>query len=177
MVPLPPAIFIQRRELMKLPRFSIAGLMIFVVFAAANCAAVRGLVQPPSVWKELCLFGVLPMANLLAAGLLPWLRYRPHRAGVGGFRVGFEVCGVLAIVAFLVLSLRFTDYLFQLPQSFFSRYVVLRPGRGLVSSALLIFIGPQLAFALLGGCLGRAMSSKVYKYNRNPLDRTADATR
>jgi hypothetical protein len=161
MMSLPPAILIQQRELMKIPRFSIAGLMVFVMFAAANCAAVKGLVQPPSVWKEMCLFGVLPMANLLAIGLLPWLRRRPHRVGIGGFRVGFVVCGVLAIVAFLVLSLRYTDYLFQLPQSFFSRCVVLRPGPGLVSSALMIFFGPELAFALLGGCLGRAISSKV----------------
>jgi hypothetical protein len=138
---------------MKLPRGSIAGLMILVMFAAVNFAAVKGLFQPPSVRKEMCFFGVLPMANLLAVGLLPWLRRRPDRAGLGGFRIGFEVCGLLAIMGFLVLSLRFTDYLFQLPQSFFSPYVVLRPGLGLVSSALMIFFGPQLTFAVLGGCL------------------------
>jgi hypothetical protein len=146
---------------MKYPRGSIAGLMILVAFAAANFAIAKGFLQPPSVWKEMCIFGVLPMANLLTVGLLPWLRRRPHRAGFGGFRVGFEVCGVLAIVAFVALSLRFTDYLFQLPQSLFEPYLVLRPGVGLVSSCLIIFFGPQLAFAVLGGCVGRLIYNKT----------------
>ena len=90
-------------------------------------------------WR-ICVSGVLPMANLLAVGLLPWLRRQPHRAGFRGFRVGFEVCGMLAMVAFLALSLRFTDYLFQLPQSFFEPYLKLE-GQASVSwpSALLIF--------------------------------------
>ena len=140
---------------MKFPRGSIAGLMILVVFAAANFAVVKGCLERPSVWKEMCLFGVLPMANLLAVGLLPWLRRRPDRAGIGGFRVGFEICGLLAMGAFLALSLRYTDYLFQLPQSFFRPYLVLRPGLGLVSSALIIFLGPQIVFALVGGWLGQ----------------------
>jgi len=147
---------------MKIPRGSIAGLMILVVFAADNFAFVKVFLEQPSVRKEMCLFGVLPMANLLAVGLLPWLRRRPDRAGIGGFRVGFEVCGVLAMAAFLALSLRYTDYLFQLPQSFFRPYLVLRPGLGLVSSALLIFLGPQLAFAVLGGYLGRIIHNNLY---------------
>jgi hypothetical protein len=171
------ATFTLRENFMKIPRSSIAGLMVLVVFAAANSAAVKWLFQRPSVWKEMCLFGVLPMANLLAIGLLPWLRRRPHRAGFSGFRIGFEVCGVLAIVAFLVLSLRFTDYLFQLPQSFFASYVVLTPGLGLVSSALIIFFGPQLAFAVLGGCLVRLITKHAYKHTLNTTDRIADATR
>lgn len=146
---------------MKFPRVSIAGLMIFVAFAAANCAIVGAFLDRPSVWKEMCLFGALPMANLLAAGLLPWLR---RRAGIDGFRVGFEVAGALAMAAFLVLSWRYTDTLFRLPQSLFRPYLELRPGFGLVSVALLIFLGPQVAFALLGGWLGRFIFNSSYKH-------------
>jgi hypothetical protein len=140
---------------MKFPRVSIAGLMIFVVLAAANFGFMGWFSRRPSVWKEMCLFGVLPMANLLAVGLSPWSLRRRDRVGLGGFRVGFEVCGALGIATFLVLSLRYTDYMFQLPHSIFRPYLVLRPGLGLMSSALLIFFVPQLALAGFGGWLGR----------------------
>jgi hypothetical protein len=59
---------------MKFPPSSIAGLMTLVVFVAANGAIVEGIMTRPSVWKEVFVLGVLPMANLLAVGLLPWLR-------------------------------------------------------------------------------------------------------
>jgi hypothetical protein len=140
---------------MKLPRVSIAGLMTVVVFVAANCAIVKGITARPSVWNEVFILGVLPMANLLAVGLLPWLRRRPGRSRTDAFRVGFEVCGGLAMVIFFVLSVRYLDFVFQLPQSFSRPYLVLRPGLGLVSAAFLIFVGPQLTFALLGGWLAR----------------------
>jgi hypothetical protein len=63
-----------QRDLVKFPRSSIAGLMTLVVFVAANGAILKGIMARPSVWKEVFLLGVLPMANLLAVGLLPWLR-------------------------------------------------------------------------------------------------------
>jgi hypothetical protein len=149
---------------MRFPRSSIAGLMTVVVFVAVNCAVLKAILARSSVWNEVFILGVLPMANLLAVGLLPWLRRRPARAGIGWFRVGFEVCGGLAMVAFLVASLQFTDFCFWLPQSFFRPYLALRPGLGLVSSALLIFLGPQLAFALVGGGLVRLVGGKVDRH-------------
>jgi hypothetical protein len=144
--------------------------MTLVAFVAANCAILKGIMARASVWNEVFLLGVLPMANLLAVGFLPWLRRQPDRAGFGGFRVGFEVCGGLAMVAFLVLSLQFTDFFFRLPQSGFHPYLVLRPGLGLVSAALLIFLGPQLAFAVLGGWLGRLISWKVRNRDAARID-------
>jgi hypothetical protein len=149
---------------MKLPRSSIAGLMTLVAFVAVNCAIVKGITSRPSVWNEVFILGVLPMANLLAVGLLPWLRRQPDRAGLGGFRVGFEVFGWAAMVAFLLLSLQFTDYFFAAPQSALAPYVMLRPGLGLASFAVLIFVGPQLALAVLGGWLGRLISNKVNQH-------------
>ena len=55
------------------------------------------------------------------------------------------------MATFLALSLRFTDYVFLLPQVSFAPYLHLRPGLGLVSSALLIFVvwretGRELGF-------------------------------
>jgi hypothetical protein len=149
---------------MKPPRASVSGLMTLVAFVAANCAIVKGITARPSVWNEVFILGFLPMANLLAIGLLPWLRRQPARVEFGGFRFGFMVCGGLAMTAFLALSLRFTDYLFQLPQTFFEPYLNLRPGLGLVSSALLVFVGPQLAFAGLGGWLGRWLGRRVDRF-------------
>ncbi len=110
----------------------------------------------------LFILGVLPMANILFVGSLPWLRR--SRDGVGGFRVGFLVSGGLAMAVFLALSLSFTDYFFQLPQSWTRPYLVLRPGIGLVSSALLIFLGPQLVLAMFGGLIGRSIMSGAHKY-------------
>jgi hypothetical protein len=83
---------------------------------------------------------------------------------------------LLAIVGFLALSLRFTDYLFQLPQSFFSPYLMVRPGLGLVSFCFIIFFGPQLAFAVLSACLGWAISANVSKRSLNSYH-TASAIR
>ncbi len=136
---------------MKFPRTSITGLMTRVVFVAANCAMVKGVMTRRSIWSDLFILGFLPMANRVAIGLLPWLRHRPPRAGFIGFWARFVVCGGLASATFLILSLRFTDDLFQLPQTFFEPYIHLRPGLGLVSSARLIFVGPQLAFTGFGG--------------------------
>jgi hypothetical protein len=59
----------------------------------ADLAAMKCLFQQPSVWKGMCFFGVLPIANLLSVMLLPWLRRKPYRAGLVGFRIGFEVVG------------------------------------------------------------------------------------
>jgi hypothetical protein len=148
-------------DLVKLPRISIAALMTLVVFVAANCAILKGIMARPSVWNEVFILGVLPMANLLAIGLLPGLQRQRARSRFGGFRAGFEVCGGLAMVTFLALSLKFTDLFFHFGQSWFQPYLVLTPGLGLVSAVLLAFLGPQLAFAVLGGWLGRLISSKL----------------
>jgi hypothetical protein len=144
----------------KLPRASIAGLMTLVLFVAVNCAVLRWILPPSSPWTEVFILGALPMANLPAVGLLPWFRHQGDRAKIGGFRVGFEICGALALAAFVGLSLYFADFFFRIPQSLLSPYVILRPGLGLVSFALLLFLGPQIAFALLGGCLGKLISRK-----------------
>jgi hypothetical protein len=146
---------------MKPPRASISGLMTLVAFVAVNCAAVKAITARPSVWNEVFVLGFLPMANLVAIALLPRLRRRPARAGLGGFRMGFVACGGLAAAAFLALSLRFTDYMFLLPQIFFEPHLHLRPGLGLVSSALLVFGGPQLVVAGLGGWLGRRLGRRL----------------
>jgi hypothetical protein len=160
---IPGSVSISEKEAssMKLPRWSIAGLMTLVVFVAANCAIVKAIMARPSVWNEVFILGTLPMANLLAVSLLPTLSRRQDRAGIGGFRLGFEVCGMLAMVAFFALSLQYTDHFFLLPQTFFSEYVTLRPGLGLVSAAVVIFFGPQLAIALLGGGIGRFIGDKM----------------
>jgi hypothetical protein len=97
----------------------------------------------------------------LRAATLPTFRFWPQRARFGAFQVGFVVCGLLAMATFFALSWRFSDDVFALPQWFFSAYIRLRPGIGLVSSALIIFVGPQLAFALLGGAVSRFVATRL----------------
>ncbi len=102
------------------------------------------------------------MGNVLAVGLLA----RQRRPGSRPFLLGFEAFGVLALalyVALVVLSPQMVadTYLEPLLPTISSAIGPPRP-RVLVwqiasvGSVALVLLGlPQLAFALLGGCLSR----------------------
>jgi hypothetical protein len=144
---------------LKAPRVRIAWFMFAIAIFAIDFAAIRALVDsPPPVGEEL-LFGALPMANVLVAGLLIG-RQRPDRRP---FFVGFELFGAIALVSYIALAL-----LFPGPSGPIRPYVaiVLDPmivtmGRTRESIMLpiiwlvvLFMLGsPQLAFALVGGFL------------------------
>jgi hypothetical protein len=133
--------------------------MALIAIAAFDFAVIRAMpvIGPPT--SELLVMGALPMANVLAVGLL----IRQQRPGSRPFLLGFEAFGVMALalyVAFVVFS----------PQTVRDTYVkpllepigrTIGPGRPLVFIASLCFVGvallvlPQLAFALLGGYLSR----------------------
>ena len=50
---------------------------------------------------DLIVFGALPMANILAVGLMSFFTSRPMRDGGRPALVGFEVGGVAALILFL----------------------------------------------------------------------------
>src|SRR4051794_31380971 len=74
-------------------RCSIAALMAVVVLVALDCVAIRTPLSGRSVTAGMLVLGGLPMANILAAGLVPLLPDRSGRCGCHRWLVGFEVVG------------------------------------------------------------------------------------
>ena len=75
-------------------------MMVFVAVAALDFAAIRALVSSNSLVAGLLLVGALPMANVLAVGLLVaqrWPRSRP-------FLLGFEVFGAMGLTLYVAMS-------------------------------------------------------------------------
>ena len=85
---------------MTAPRFRIAWVMVAVAFAALDFVAIRAFVDSPSPVSENLLFGALPMANVLAVGLLI-ARQRPESRP---FLLGFEIFGATALASYIALA-------------------------------------------------------------------------
>jgi hypothetical protein len=145
----------------KPPRFSIAWLVVAVAIAAVNFGAIRTLLGPRAGNAgAFLLLGALPMANALIVGMLI-ARQRPRRRP---FVLGFEVFGALALSVYVLLSfipgrpepiISYLDLVFNHLPSFDSGYPppVLAAIRVFV--AVLLLVGPQLVFALIGGFISR----------------------
>ena len=148
---------------MRLPRFRIAWVMVAVAIAALDFAAIRALPGSPS--GELVLLGALPMANVLAVGLLIGLRHRGSRP----FLLGFEAFGVMALAFYIALTgfsphpgvISYLDLLLQ-PTS--RTIGTGRPGVliAIICSIAVVMLGlPQFTFALIGGFLSRRFKITV----------------
>jgi hypothetical protein len=145
------------------PRFSIGGLMTWVLILAVDFAAVRFLVTVSEVAGRLAvllLVGALPMANLLAFGLLRLFSRRPATGAKPLFWRGFVVCGAVAFLLFVACAVLATDALFgavdRITWPFQPRNGVLTPLTALVPlGALLLLVAPQLIPALFGGWFNR----------------------
>jgi hypothetical protein len=136
--------------------------MVAVAIIAVDFAVLRGLhglgpADDPVLW----FLGAVPMANMLVIGPLlarPWPRNRP-------FLLGFEIFGVVALSAFVLLMT-----LFPSPNGPIFRYLDLalhaleriigqepthvHPLITLLADGYLLSI-PQLVFALIGGFLSQ----------------------
>ena len=134
-------------------RFTLRRVMAFVAIAALDFAAVR------AVWEhkpyDLLATGALPMANVLAAGLLIHRRYRGSRP----FLSGFEAFGATALAGYIVGMCLFreeltTPFLDLVVKPYVTAYgPTLTTGSIVVIYCLAAVIWglPQLAFAVLGG--------------------------
>jgi hypothetical protein len=143
----------------KLPRFRIAWAMVFVAVAAINFAAVRAVLVNPGPISEALVIGALPMASVLAVGLL-FGRGRPDRRP---FLLGFTSFGAAALTAYVIQAVFFADATVMPYLRLFIEPLVQTIGR----EQLLIYIPvaysvavvaatlPQVAIALLGGLLSR----------------------
>jgi hypothetical protein len=137
--------------------------MVAVAFAALDFGAIRAFLSQTDLLAQrrgiLLLLGALPMANVLAVGLLIGHR----RPGSRPFLLGFESCGAMALVLFLALAISFPhEVLFSYLVPFVApleriigpdRPFVYIPIGGLV--VVVMLVGPQVAFALIGGFLSR----------------------
>jgi hypothetical protein len=154
---------------MRLPRFKISWIMAFVALVAIDLAVVR-LVAPfrrPDVGDrhttaviDALAYGVLPMANILAIGLL--IAYRqPERRP---FLWGFEAFGMIALCLYIAISLKFTEewihpYLGLVLKPLWPKMQPLTNAKIIAFSLIpLILLGmPQVAFAVMGGYLSRKL--------------------
>ena len=155
---------------MKLPRFRIGWRMGFVALAALNFGVVRALLGPHASALGhqrdiLLLLGALPMSNVLVVGMLIGQR----RPGSRPFLMGFETFGAMALAFFIALASCFPrevvmPYLaaFVAPIEWFigpGRPFIYIPIGGLVVAVTLV--GPQVAFALIGGVLSRRFKVSI----------------
>jgi small basic protein len=83
---------------MRMPRVSIAWVMVAVAIAALDFGAIRAHLDPQSDTAGL-VFGALPMANVLLVGLLT----APYRPRSRSYLLGFEAFGAIALALYIFL--------------------------------------------------------------------------
>lgn len=152
---------------LRRPRLRVAWVMAFIAFVALNFGAGRALsdlarLQPDREGQSICAalaLGTLPMANILAFGLLIAHRCRRCRP----FLIGFEAFGVVALGLYLIAAILFTREVF-LPYFSLTLKVVesiFGPPTGMTTAkalaimpvAIAVQVLPQLTLALVGGSL------------------------
>jgi hypothetical protein len=92
---------------MKVPRFRIAWVMMFVAIFAIDVAAARAVFDDRTPTSYLFALVTMPMANILAFGLL----MRPRHCGCCPFLSGFLAFGAMALAAFFILATCFHEEL------------------------------------------------------------------
>jgi hypothetical protein len=154
-----------RLEGAVIPRYRLNRLVVLIALAALNFGAIRALYYDLRTGMnanrlDVFALGVLPMANVLAVGILIALWRRRSRP----YLQGFLAFGSVALVLYLIVWTFFADEWVR-----FYVFLVLNPLRKVVgyleppvinsifySVAVVVLLGwPQLAFALIGGFLSR----------------------
>jgi|GEM_PF-5559301 len=152
---------------MKLPRFRIAWVMVFVALTALNFAVLRAALDSKSFFMEMFALGPMPMATVLAIGLIigyrnPWSR---------PFLLGFESFGAMAIALLVVLSACCGEETVGPYVSLFIEPIakIIGMNRPLIFIPIACSVGvialglPQVAFALMGGSLSRKYRITITK--------------
>ena len=140
---------------MKVPRLRIAWVMVAIAIAALDFAAIRASLDIPEV--GLLVLGALPMANVLAVGIL----VGQQRPGSRPFLLGFEVFGAMALAVYVILA---TYLRHEAVEPYLGLFIPIVEIIGplpfipipIQVSVVVIALGlPQVAFALIGGFLSR----------------------
>jgi hypothetical protein len=145
--------------------------MVAVAIAAVDFGALRAGIESGSSEEELLLVGALPMANVLAIGLVISLR----RPGTRPFLLGFEVFGALALAVCVVLASYFPDDTIIPYVGLFFNHVWIGAGMpravyvAIVCAVSVIVLGsPQLGFAVTGGLLSRRYRVTITRRSSPP---------
>jgi hypothetical protein len=148
----------------KGPRFRIASVMALIAIAAFDFTVIRRLVDYRTPTGDLLLVGAMPMANVLAVGMLIVQR----RPGWRPFLLGFEAFGVVVLASFVFLAnfrhrVLWTHVgpLANNLASTFARYGPFICISIINSATTVILVLPQVAFAVIGGFVCRKFSLTV----------------
>jgi hypothetical protein len=141
--------------------------MVAVGIAALDFGAIRTSLEFRSMTNDLLVLGALPMANLLAVGILIGLR----NPGSRPFLLGFEAFGAMALIIYVALA-----SFYPAPHGPIDSYLALliKPlvrfvGRDhpfvsipvFYTSFVVVLGWPQVALAFIGGSLSRRFKSIV----------------
>jgi hypothetical protein len=139
---------------------SIAVLMIFIFIIALDCATLRYPLGGRPLSEILLVIGVLPVANILAVGMLVLVR-RGVAANRGRWLAGFLGGAWASMIAVMSLAIHSPDALASLVRE------VATPALPLGvpvfrAVALVVLLAPQLVLAGIGGAFaeryGRTLS-------------------
>ncbi len=138
-------------------RFSIAEMMVVVVIVAVNLSALRLLMNPFWAWQrqlfELIVVGALPLANMLAIGLLYGFHQRSGHKNIPPSLVLFEVWGWAALLAWIGCFALFTEPIHNAADRF-ARSIISPntslSGLGFLALLVGVLLLPPLAVALVG---------------------------
>lgn len=101
-------------------RVRLVWLLAIVAVVAFNCAALRAAFDRRNQITLFTCVGSLPMANLLAAGLLLGIQYPSIRR----FLVGFEIFGTMSVAALVMGILLFFGIISGKPPALLELLVV-----------------------------------------------------
>ena len=150
---------------MKMPRFRIAWLMAVVAIVVLDFGMMRrwNSDAPGHHTNEVLIVGGLPMANLLAIGLL----IVRQRLRSSPFLLGFAVFGAMALGLFVATTILCTGIWFEPYLNLVLDPIMNSLGRPMtltiaqmlmLCSIVAVMLGlPQLAFAVVGGLLFRML--------------------
>ena len=140
-------------EFMAHVRFSISTLMFVVLVIAFNLYAGGPFYGPNGMeWLALLSSGAVPMASILAVGLVVLLKKPSGPPGGRRFLSGFETFGAAALFFYIACALLFPEAIHRKLADLLMRFIW--TGRPLFSWSLMaLCLLPQLLVALLGGWL------------------------
>jgi hypothetical protein len=160
-----------REDRMRHLRISIGGMMIAVLLVAANCAVIQetvNRVETAEVFNPslaLAALGIPPMASLLVCSLIFALRGLWKCGESHPFFVGFEMIGMVALVAFVVLTNWFMDPVWGSLGHIKGIFMNVMSAEAAETPALCVdltvFLLPQLFLAALGGWLLQRLGVKL----------------
>jgi hypothetical protein len=144
---------------MKAPRFRIAWVMVAVAVVAFDFAAGRAMVDSGGNVGAFLMLGALPMANILAVGIL----IGRLRLGIRPFLLGFETFGTMVLALYVALTILvgvefMASHLTPVVEPMAEAVGTFPPFISipvLCSTSMAMLLLPQVVFALIGGFLSR----------------------